>query len=240
MRKTRHLMLAAALTSPLACTAAEDFLSDPSLLHSDPRFGDDRVYLADGIEERMRRYHSVMVDEPEIFIAPDSPYGGFKPSDMAALANMVRRAYIDGLTKESANLKVVGEESSSTLYLRMAMKNVYIKKKKRGLFAYTPVGAVVKGVHDVASDAIDKSTLIELTVEGELHDSMTKETQAAFHLDRGHRKDKSHEEEAAQWEITGAIAEALGRRLGCQLDNLTVAEGQKRDCIAEIAMPVVD
>jgi len=111
MRKTRHLMLAAALTSPLACTAAEDFLSDPSLLRSDPRFGDDRVYLADGIEERMRRYHSVMVDEPEIFIAPDSPYGGFKPSDMAALANMVRRAYIDGLTKESANLKVVGEES---------------------------------------------------------------------------------------------------------------------------------
>lgn len=223
--------------SPLAGVAADDFLSDPSLLQNDPRFGDDRVFLPDGIEGRMQKYDSVMVDEPEIFIAADSPYGGFKASDMAALADMMRKAYIEGFTAESANLKVVEEAGPSTLYLRLALKNVYVKKKKRGLFAYTPVGAVVKGVHDVASDAIDKSTLVELTIEGELHDSVTTQTEAAFHMDRGHRKDSSHKEEAAQWTITGDIAEALGRRLACQLDNLRLDEGQGRNCIGEIAMP---
>jgi len=240
MNNKALLLIASTLAVPLTASAQDTFLSDPSLLESDPRFGVDLVYLPSDVEERMRNYDSVMVDEPEVFIAPDSPYGGFKASDMAALTSMVRVAYIEGFTNESTNLQVVDEASPSTLYLRLALKNVYVKKKKKGLFAYTPVGAVVKGVHDVASDAIDKTTLVELTVEGEMHDSLTKATQAAFHIERGQRKDSSHKEAAAHWEITGAIAEALGHRLACQLDNVRSSEAQKRDCFAEIPMPAVD
>lgn len=237
MKRFLTILLLISSSGWLINAAAEDFLTDPSLLQNDPRFGDDLVYVPADIEGRMQRYDSVMVDEPEIFVAPDSPYTGFKASDMAVLADTMRRAYIEGLAAESASLKVVDEPSASTLYLRLALKNIYIKKKQRGLFAYTPVGAVMKGAHDIASDAIDKSTLVELTVEGELHDSMTKETQAAFHMKRGQHKDQSHQEQVAEWEITGAIAEALGRRLGCQLDSLRLAEGLKPGCITEIPMP---
>ena len=38
--------------------------------------------------------------EPEIFVAPDSPYGGFKASAMAARSDMLRKSFMDGLSSE--------------------------------------------------------------------------------------------------------------------------------------------
>ena len=165
MNNQALLIMASALAAPLTASAQDTFLSDPSLLQSDPRFGADLVYLPGNVEERMRNYDSVMVDEPEVFIAPDSPYGGFKASDMAALTSMVRAAYIQGFTDESTNLQVVDEASPSTLYLRLALKNVYVKKNKRGLFTYTPVGAVMKGrnvIKPLSDTRIEEGDVIAL------------------------------------------------------------------------------
>jgi hypothetical protein len=218
------------------------FLSHPELLKSDPRFGNAQAYMVEDLTDRAKSYDRVMVDEPVIFIAPDSPYGGFKASDIASLSDMLRQSFMQGLGSEPASFGtfiVVDQAGPGTLYLRLALKNVYIRKNKRGLLTYTPVGAVAHGVKSAASDAIDKSTLVEMTAEVEVLDSVSNEVLFAGVMDRGHRADKKTkvDEEAASWEATGAIAETMGRRMACRLDNARRPEAQRRDCIAELPLP---
>jgi hypothetical protein len=237
MWRTGFWCLIVYLGSAVSTWAGDDFLTNPSALERDPRFGNDRIYLVEDIEERIKGFDSIMVDEPVIFLAPDSPYGGFKASDMSALAAMLRQSFIEGLTSEPVTIghfSVVEEPGPSVLYLRMAMKNVYIKKKKRGLLGYTPVGAVAKGVSDATKEAIDKSTLVEMTIEAELHVSTTSETLAAMALDRGQRKARGQKEIAAEWTMSGEIVHTLGRRFACRLDNAIVPAEEARDCIGEI------
>ena len=239
MKKFSILCITLLFIAPMVSVAADDFLTNPSLLRSDEHFGADKVYFPDDILEQLKKYDSIMVDEPEIFIAADSPYSGFKGSDMAALSDMLRKSFIQGVTTEPVsigNFKAADEPGPSVLYLRMALKNVYIKKKKRGLLTYTPVGAVAKGIHDVASEAIDKSTLVEMTLEAEMHDSTTSNTLFMIDMERGQRKAHHQKEDAAEWEMTGVLAEELGRRLACRLDNARLPDEQKRDCLKAIPL----
>ena len=241
MRKEILLSAGLLLISPLACGTEDSFLTNPASLQGNDRFGEDLVAFSEDIFANANTYDSVMLDEPEIFIAADSPYQGFKPSDIAALADMMRQSMIKGLTNEPVsfgNYKSADKPGPGTLYLRTALTDVYIRKNKRGMLSYTPVGAAVKGVSDMASDAIDKTTLVEMKLEGELQDSDTGEILFAFIMQRGERKDKAThtEEQAANWETAGKIAETLGRRLACRLDNARNQGGQTRDCIKEIPM----
>jgi len=75
----RFLILVVGLCS-VASAACQDvgFLTDYSLLES--RQGDlaKRVYIVPDHMERLGTYHAVLVDQPEIFMAPDSPYKGAK------------------------------------------------------------------------------------------------------------------------------------------------------------------
>ena len=241
MKMLPHLLVVMmACTSPLAA-AQEAFLTNPETLHEDPRWPGDRVFLAADFFERLQKYDSVMVDEPVIFVAPDSPYSGFKASDMAVVAQGIREAFSSGMSSEPVSFgtfKVTDQPGASTLYVRIALKNVYVRKNKRGLLAYTPAGAVIKGATDLGKDTFDKSTLVEMVVELEVQDSTTGEVLAAMSLARGQQADKKAriQEEAAGWNATGAIAEVIGRRLACRLDNARLPEDQRRDCIAAIPM----
>ena len=87
---------------------------------------------------------------------------------------MLRKSFIKGLSSQPVsigNFKVVEEAGPSVLYVRMALKDLYIKKEKRGLLSYTPVGMVAHGVADMASDAVDKTTLVEMKVEVEMQET---------------------------------------------------------------------
>jgi len=237
----------ALLLSGLIATAplplfAEDFFSQPELLKPDTQSGTHKAYFASDILNRLSSYQNIMVDEPVIFIAKDSPYSGFKASDLAAISDLMRQSFTKGLQEEqmqSGNLKVVDEAGSNTLYMRIGIQNVYIRKNKRGLLAYTPVGAVVHGVVGAASEAVDKSTLVEMEVQIELLDSQSKEVLAAFSVNLGERAQKSAktQEMAAGWEATGAVAELAGRRMACRFDNSRLPEGQRRDCVKELSLP---
>ncbi len=48
-----------------------------------------------------------MIDQPEIFIHPDSKYKGMKPDDMKALADGFREILIDEIKKR--DIRVVEE-----------------------------------------------------------------------------------------------------------------------------------
>lgn len=217
-------------------------MSQAELLKADTQFGADLAYFAKDILNRLSSYQNIMVDEPVIFIAEDSPYTGFKASDLAAISDLMRQSFTQGLQEEqmqSGNLKVVDQAGPDTLYLRIGIQNVYIRKNKLGLLDYMPVGAVVHGVVSAASEAVDKSTLIEMEVQIELLDSQSSEVLAAFSVNLGERANKNArtEEIAAGWEATGAMAELAGRRMACRFDNSRLPEGQRRDCIKELPLP---
>ena len=242
MRKVITCCMAALLIGGHLGATAEDFLTQPEKLHPDARFGDDMVYFPENIEQRLGQYDSLMVDEPVIFIADESKYKGFKASDLAAISDMLRKSFVKGLTSQPVShghFKVVEEPGPSVLYMRMALKDLYVEKEKRGLLSYTPVGIVAHGVSDMASDVVDKTNLVEMIVEVEVLDTEKGEVLFASILDRGHRRDKKahQKEEQAGWGAPGSVAEKLGRRLACRMDNATLPEGKRVDCIKEIPMP---
>lgn len=215
---------------------AQDFLTHRELLKPDEHFAGDLAYFTDGVLEKLPRFDSLMIDEPVVFLADDSDYKGFKASDLAALSAMLRESLVKGLTTQPVsigNFKVVEEPGPSVLYVRMALTNLYVQKEKRGLLSYTPVGVVAHGVHDLASDVVDKTKLVEMVLEIEMQDSSTGEVLMAGILDRGHRKDKqaNQRQEMAGWDAPGSVAEKLGRRLACRLDNARLEESKRADCV---------
>ena len=101
MKRSRRIVYSLAIfvaTSAFGAASAQDiqhsdFLTDYSNLKKSADAAMDYEYLAPGAEN-MANYSAVMIDQPEIFIAPNSKYKGMKPDDMKVLARRV--SYIDG------------------------------------------------------------------------------------------------------------------------------------------------
>jgi len=218
----------------LTCIAQADvsgFLSDYSVLATDSRFADaTRIYLAEGAEERLASYSKVMIDQPEIFIDPDSKYKGLKPDTMVDIAESLRAAVSEGVSEQ---YELVTEPGDGVLYLHWAITNMFLQKPKRGVLSFTPVGAVVHGAKGARSEFVDKNTLVEMTLEVEVLDSQSGDIVFAIILDRGQRKDKKKglEKEAANWAELYGVATGLGRRLSCRLNNARLPEDERADCL---------
>ena len=212
-------------------TIAEDsgFLSDYSVLQSSGEHGNAMIFMAEGAEEALAQYDSVMIDQPELFISADSKYKGMKPDTMVTLAEALRAAITEGVQDRFG---VVESPGDNVLYMRTAATNLYIKKAKRGLLSFTPVGLVANAVKQAGSEFLDKNTLVELTLEAEIQDS-TGNTLAAIVIQRGQRKDKAQKlkEAPATWEELRFVVVALGARLGCRLDNARMPQDQRSNCL---------
>ena len=125
------------------------------------------VYRKGGVD--LKKYTKIMIDPVEIWIAPQTKYKGIKPDDLKVLADTFRQAIVNAL---EPTYPVVNKPGPDVLGIRIAITNVYITKKKRGLLGYTPVGIVVS----TAVKAIgDNMSLQEAVIEAELLDSQSNE-----------------------------------------------------------------
>ena len=200
------------------------FLSDYSQLKSSSDQHMDYTYIAAGAPERMANYSAVMIDQPEVFIAPNSKYKGMKPDDMKQLADAFRTSMAQSL---STTYMIVDQPGPNVVYLRFAISNVQLKKKKRGLLSYTPVGLVAGAAKSaLTSDMTKKIDLKGLTVEMEVLDSSSQEQLAALLETRSGKKD-----EPASWAELEALITVYSQRVGCRLDNARVAEDNRVDCL---------
>jgi len=241
MKTTPRIILAVAASLIALPTIAQDsgFLTDYSLLQT--REGDtavDRIYIKDGIMERLADYNAVMVDQPEVIIAEDTKYKGAKPEALKQLADTMRLAMMDRL--ETGGYNVTDEPGSGVLFMRWAITDLYLEKKKRGIFSYTPLGAVVHATHQAAiKDLWKKIDIVEMTVEFEFLDSGSGEVLAAAVDSSGHRKDKkAHiKEDDVTWEELDAQMKTYGERVRCQLDNAKRAEGDRENCTSIVIPP---
>ena len=229
-RKIGVLFLAlflAAIGSVLAQISQDsDFLSDYSQLQESSNETMDYTYLAAGAPDRMATYAAIMIDQPEIFVSPDSDYKGMKPDDMKELADAFRSALAESLGEDYL---VVDQPGPNVLYLRFALSNVLLKKQRRRLLSYTPIGLVTNAVRSAITDITDKIDLKGLTIEMEVLDSTSEEQLAALSETRSQT-----EEEPTSWAEVEALIDVYGQRVRCRLDNARLAEADRVDCLSGV------
>ncbi len=202
-----------------------DFLTDYSQLQrsSDQYMG--HSYLVEGAEDRIADYTAVIIDQPEIFIAPNSKYKDIKPDDMKALADAFRTSMSQSLAQD---FMIVEQAGPNVLYVRFAITNLQLKKKKKGLLSFTPVGLVVGAAKSaLTSDITKKIDLKGLTMEMEVLDSNSEQQLAAAVEVRSGSK-----EEPASWAELEAMIGVYAQRMRCTLDNARIPEESRVDCVS--------
>jgi hypothetical protein len=175
MKTRRVLMFTILFLCFLLATAAwasgrtrqSGFLEDYPKFTADKERMGAAIYEAPGVD--LNAYTKLMIDPVEIWIAPDSKYKGIKPDEVKALADAFRAVLVEAL--EPA-YPVVSKPGPGVLGIRMAITNVQLTKKKRGLLGYTPVGLVISaGIKNLG----DNMSLQDANIEVELLDSETNE-----------------------------------------------------------------
>lgn len=225
---TALALLALAPASVPAQDKDSSFLSDYSKLAKAKDNPFDEVYASPEGIKRAAQYDSVMVDQPELFLHPDSKYKGLKPDDMKALADSLRESVT---TELKTGYKVVDKPGANVLYVRLAVGDLLLQKKKRPILAYIPVGAVVYGVKNLASEATSKIDLKNMKVEAEVLDSVTLEQIGAATSSRGSLSAAAGDpNKPVSWKELDNLFSIVGKRLKCRLDNGRIAEAKWANC----------
>lgn len=193
----------------------------------------DLAYIAPEALKRLAAYNAVMVDQPEILFSPDSKIKGMKPDDQKALAEALRDALSGNLA--AGGYAVAQQPGPGVLYVRVALTDLMVEKKKRGLLAYTPVGAVVKAGSDAVKEAMDKVDFIELTFQAELVDSMSNDVLGAIVAERGTRKAEGQKETRIDIDEMRQNMRGWSNRLRCQLDNARLPAEKQSNCTDDSA-----
>jgi hypothetical protein len=233
MSKRSDILVHGMLLSLIAVTSSSGiaqeneggFLRDYSKLQSAPDNPFEELYIAPDAMKRAAQYTAVMIDQPEIFVHPNSKYQGMKPDDMKAIADTLRTAVANEL---QGGYQVVDQPGANVLYVRLAIGDVMLQKKKRPILAYTPIGAIVHAGKNLAKDVTDKVDLNDLKIEGEVLDSVSLEQLGAMTSSRG-----SLSVDTAK-PVSGArlheLFATVGKRLRCRLDNSKVSEAEWANC----------
>ncbi len=192
--------------------------------------GIDLVYKPPGVYEKLAKFDKLMIDQPEIWIDPDSKYRGTKPDNIKAIADLMR----ENLTAKviDRGYAVVDEPGPGVLFVRVALTDLYLQKEKRGILGYTPAGAVIKLGADAVRDMMKKIDIIEIAIQMEFQDSVTQEVLFAIIIKRGARKDKATGQKLTRYDFKYLRLEMqyYGARLACSLDNARAPDAEQVDC----------
>ena len=210
----------------------ESFLTDYSKLQPAPDNPFEESYVAADLKVASK-YTAVMIDQPELFIHPDSPYKGIKPDDMKAIADELRGRVIGEL---KSGYQIVDQPGPNVMYVRLAVGDLVMEKKKRPILAYTPVGVVVHAVKNVTS----KIDLKNMKIEGEVLDSTSLEQLGAVTTSRGSLSSATIDPtKQVTWQELDHVFSAIGKRLRCRLDNSHRPDSQQENCGAIGLAPAV-
>jgi len=201
----------------------QTFLSDYSKLTTQTsNQGQEYFYKAADAFERAADYTGVMVDQPEVLISAESKYKGGKPDDLAAIAELMRLAVSKELT--AGGYAVVEEAGPGIIYVRLALTDLELKKKKRGFLSFTPVGAIAHAAKDSGKAMMQKVDITHVAVQAELSDSVSGEELAALVAVRAGKKMRM------EFDELDALLTNYGARITCRLNNAR-SNAQQVDCL---------
>lgn len=210
---------------------SESFLSDYTLLKPVPTTtGREFGYTAPGIEEKLGRFDSIMVDQPEISISATSPYRSAKPDDLRAISELVRNAIVDRL--KARGFKIVEQAGPNVLFLRVALTDMQLSKKKRSLLTYTPAGVVLHGVKSAVQGFMHKVDIIDMTGEAEITASESGELLGEIVSMRSIPADTGGDDKLKPmtFDVFKGRIEEYSDRLACRLDNGRRSPAERIDC----------
>ena len=188
------------------------------------------VYVVPGGFEKMVTYLGIMIDQPEIFISEDSKYKGMKPADMTLIAEIIREAVVAELGRL---YEVVDEPGDNVLHMRIAIANLDVKKAKRKLWAYHPVGAAVSAGATRKKSVLDKTNLRGAVIEVEMLDSQSGEIIGQV-IDVRVRDEMAEEaielDDDRKWDLFIIMADTYAARIACRLENVRLPEDQRVIC----------
>jgi len=161
----------------------------------------------------LAQYDAIMIDQPEIIIAADSKYKSMKPDDMKLIADTLRAILVREF--ERSNYRLVTTPGPNTLYLNTAITNLNLKKKRKRLVQFTPIGIAATLATMPFRDVMNKINLQQVTFEAELMDSQTEERLGAFVESKGSATEKKQE---SSWNEFLEGLEVTANRLGCRLE----------------------
>ena len=212
----------------LACAQTYDktFLADYSKLVATSlpnNKGTDLLYVQPGAFDKVGKYEALMIDQPEVLMSPTSDYNGAKPADLEAIAELLRTDLSDALT--AGGYKIVAAAGPNVMYLRSAITDLGLKRKRRPLLAYTPVGFVLKAGLDATRDMMQKYDITSVNVQGEFTDSVSSAPLADFVGLRGANGEK------LTFDQLESDVKGFASRIRCRLDNTRVPADQKIDCL---------
>jgi hypothetical protein len=153
-------------------------------------------------------YGKVALDRIEIFIDPSSPYKGVSPDDLKVIADTIHGTIAQALEPD---YPVVGKTGPGVVYMRLALTNVLVKKKKRGLLSFTPIGFAVTTLQEVAGG---RTSLKNAVFEAELIDGKTGERIGVLIDELGESGDKNE----YTWDAVVAAADFYAKRFRARLD----------------------
>ncbi len=142
------------------------FLDHYPDLKQDPDRSGGLIYEKAGIDHCS--YDKIMIEPIEVWMADDSKYKGFSPDALKAITDVLYHSLLVNLEPE---YPVVGSPGKGVLVIRLAITDVYAKKKKRGVLGYLPVGAVIGAV----TGKYRRINLKDATIEAELLDAQSLE-----------------------------------------------------------------
>ncbi len=238
----RILILLAGLCCMASATAQdESFFTNPSLLEPWDQGTFDHGYVDPVITQKGHGFDSVMIDQPEVFVAADSKYKGAKGDHLKQLADVARLAMMERI--EAGGYTITDEPGPNVVFIRWAIADLYLQKKKRGLLSYTPVGMVVHTTRQAAQrDLWKKIDIVELGLMIEWIDSVSGDLISAGDARQGLRKAKGQKADLVTWQEIDALFLTIGEQTRCHLDN-NQPEGQgddmKMDCDSLVVEPEV-
>ncbi len=212
--KVKKIMTAALLLAGVSLTSTASmaeamrysgFIDSYPALEKDPRGGGGLLYTKPGAS--LGSYGKVMITPIEVWLADDSKYKGFSPDELKALTDEFYRVLVSNLEPD---YPVVSKPGKGVLVVRLAVTDVYAKKKKRGLLGYVPIGAVAGAVTGAY-----RAKLNDATIEAELLDAPT-EGQLAVLVDKLSISKGGDDE--TSWEDISKALDYYAKRLRARLD----------------------
>jgi len=168
--KIRRSLLAVgflALFMQQALAGNAQFIDNPPPLSQDPDRADAMVWQKPDLDRSA--YTRVMIEPVTIFISPDSEYQGLDADALKELSMKFQTIVTRTLEPE---IPTVNERGPGVVYVRAALTNVKLAKKKRGLLSYTPIGLIVTAATSAGGADI---SLKDAVLEVEMLDSVTGE-----------------------------------------------------------------
>ncbi len=212
--------------------SAPEFFTDLGVLEKWDKGAFDLGWVHPDVAEYARRYDSVMIDQPEIFLSPDSKYKGAKADDIKSLSDAARATVVERI--EAGGWAAVDEPGPNVLYIRWALVDMELRKKKRGLLSYTPVGLVAHaGAQAAIQDVWKKVRVDDVGLNIEWIDSTSGDLLSAGHARRG--ADDGKKTKIVSWEELYALFATIGEQTRCHLDTVRALDAEADADLALVA-----